>query len=76
MKVDDKTESLPVIGFHGLVVAYPNPDDDPVDQEYVAELWDTLQVGDKELFPTTKLIFPAAALDAIVPSRGGRCSSR
>lgn len=72
VKVDDKTESLPVIGFHGMVVAYPNPDDDPVDQEYVAELWDTLQVGDKELFPTTKLIFPAAALDAIVPSRGGR----
>jgi mono/diheme cytochrome c family protein len=72
VKIEDETKTLPVVSFHGLVVAYPNPDDDPVDQEYVAELWDTLQVGDKELFPTTKMIFPAAALKEITPSRGGR----
>jgi mono/diheme cytochrome c family protein len=72
VKTGDKTEMRPVVGFHGLMTAYPNPDDDPEDQEYVAELWETLQVDDKELFPTSKLIFPAAALQGIRPARGGR----
>ncbi|MDZ4688472.1 MAG: c-type cytochrome [Planctomycetaceae bacterium] len=71
-KTDDKTETLPVVGFHGMVVATPNPEDDPDDREYVAELWETLKVGDKELFPTSKLIFPAAALQEIRPARGGQ----
>jgi len=72
IKTEDGTKSLPVVGFHGLVTAYPNPDDDPEDQEYVVELWETLQVEDKELLPTSKLIFPAAALQEIRPSRGGK----
>jgi mono/diheme cytochrome c family protein len=72
VKVGDETKTLPVIGFHGMLTATPNPEDDPEDQEYVAELWETLKVDDKELFPTTKMIFPAAALDAIKPARGGK----
>lgn len=71
VKLEDETETLPVLSFRGMVVSTPNPDDDPVDQEYVAELWETLQVGEKELFPTSKLIFPAAALQNIEPGRGG-----
>lgn len=71
VKTEDETETLPVVSFHGMVVSYPNPEDDPADQEYVAELWETLKVGDKELYPTSKMIFPAAALKKIQPSRGG-----
>ncbi len=72
VKSGDETKSLPVLSFHGMMAAYPNPDDDPADQEYVAELWENLKVGDKALFPTTKLIFPAAAMQSIQPARGGK----
>ncbi len=72
VKSGDETKPLPVLAFHGLMAAYPNPDDDPEDQEYVAELWENLKVGEKDLFPTTKMIFPAAAMQAILPARGGR----
>lgn len=71
VKSGDETKSLPVLSFHGLIAALPNPDDDPEDQEYVAELWENLKVADKALFPTTKMIFPAAALQSISPARGG-----
>jgi cytochrome c551/c552 len=71
-KYDGETKTLPVLGFHGMITAEPNPDDDPVDQEYVGESWETLQVGDKELYPTSKLIFPAAALQEVRPARGGK----
>jgi mono/diheme cytochrome c family protein len=72
VKHGGETKTRPVVGFHGIVVATPNPDDDPDDQEYVAELWETLKVGDKELVPTTKVIFPAAALQEIRPAVGGK----
>lgn len=72
VKSGDETKTLPVVGFHGLIAALPNPDDDPEDQEYVAELWENLKVGDKALFPTTKMIFPAAAMQTMLPARGGR----
>lgn len=61
-----------MIGFHGTVVAYPNPEDDPEDQEFITELWENISVDGKTIFPTTKLIFPAAALEAIRPAKGGR----
>jgi mono/diheme cytochrome c family protein len=72
VKRGDKTSRLPVVEFRGIIAAHPNPDDDPEDQEYVAELWETLQVGDKLLAPTSKIIFPAAALQKIEPSHGGQ----
>ncbi len=72
VKVGDESATLPVIGFHGTVVAYPNPEDDPEDQEFITELWENLTVDGKQIFPTSKLIFPAAALDTIRPAKGGR----
>ncbi|HET6422347.1 MAG TPA: c-type cytochrome [Planctomycetaceae bacterium] len=72
VKVGDETKTLPVIAFHGLLAAVPNPEDDPEDQEYVVESWENLKVGEKEIFPTTKMIFPAAALQSIIPAYGGR----
>ncbi|MDX1967646.1 MAG: c-type cytochrome [Planctomycetaceae bacterium] len=72
VKSGDETKTLPVVAFHGLMVATPDPEDDPEDQEYVAELWENLKVGDTSLFPTSKMIFPAAALQGIHPARGGK----
>ncbi len=71
VKTADGVKSLPIVQFHGMVAAYPNAEDDPADQEYVVESWDTLNVDGKELFPTHKFIFPAVNLDKIEPARGG-----
>lgn len=71
VKTADGTKKLPIMQFHGMIAAYPDPSDDPADQEYVAENWDNLIVAGKELFPTFKFIFPAANLDKIVPAQGG-----
>lgn len=71
VKTEDGAKTLPVLQFQGMITSHPDPEDDPEDQEYVAELWETLQVGDVEMFPTTKLIFPAAALESVAPARGG-----
>jgi len=68
---EEGAKSLPIIQFRGMVGAYPDPEDDPADQEYVAESWDLFRVDDKELLPTQKFIFPAANLDRIEPARGG-----
>ncbi|GIX03493.1 MAG: hypothetical protein KatS3mg113_0499 [Planctomycetaceae bacterium] len=67
-----ETAQLPVVSFRGLIMSHPNPDDDPEDQEYVAELWETLKIEERLLVPTTRLIFPAAALQEIRPSKGGQ----
>ncbi len=72
VKTEEGLQTLPVLSFHGQVTAYPYPDDDPLDQEYVAELWETLQVDDIVMYPTTKLIFPALALQGITPATGGQ----
>jgi cytochrome c551/c552 len=71
IKIDDEQKSLPIVEFHGLIAGYPNPDDEPDAQEYVVQLWETLQVAGKELFPTYKFIFPATQLDRIDAARGG-----
>lgn len=71
VKTADGTKSLPIVEFHGMVAAYPDPEDSLEEQEYVVELWDTLNVAGKELFPTFKFIFPATNLDQIEAPRGG-----
>ena len=38
-----------VLKFHGLVNSVPDPQDDPADQEFGYDLWETLQVGQKTL---------------------------
>ena len=70
-KTEDGMRSLPIVKFHGMVTKYPDPEDEPADQEYVVESWDVLTVAGKELFPTYKFIFPALNLDRIEPARGG-----
>lgn len=72
VKTAEGVKELPIVEFHGMVAGYPDPEDPPEDQEYVAELWDLLNVAGKELFPTTKFIFPAANLDRIDAARGGK----
>lgn len=69
-KVKDK--SLPIVQFHGMVSSYPDPEDSPDEQEYVVDTWDFLNIAGKELFPTSKFIFPATSLDRIDPARGGQ----
>jgi hypothetical protein len=71
VSTEDGPKELPVIEFHGLVTSYPNPDDDPEEQEYVVESWNTSEVDGKLLVPTTKFIFPAKRLDSMEPARGG-----
>jgi cytochrome c553 len=71
VKTADGVKQLPIVQFHGMVSAYPSPDDDPADQEYITQSWDLLDVGGKELLPTHKFIFPAANLDRIDPAHGG-----
>ena len=60
---DGVVKSLPIVQFHGMIAGAPDPADPPEDQEYVVELWESLKVAGKELFPTYKFIFPAANLE-------------
>jgi cbb3-type cytochrome oxidase cytochrome c subunit len=73
VQTEDGPKELPVISFHGMVIAAPDPDDDPEDQEYVAESWNTVELDGKLLTPTSRFIFPAARLEGgrIKPGRGG-----
>lgn len=74
----DKVE-LPVVRFRGLRYARPFPDDDPIDQEFAHDLWETLEADGKQLLPGERMLVPALRLiapeDAIhgytVPARGG-----
>ena len=72
VKVGDAMKSLPIIQFHGMVAGEPEVDLPLDEQEYVVELWETLRVAGKELFPTYKFIFPATNLDKIEAARGGK----
>jgi cytochrome c551/c552 len=72
IKTTEGLKTLPIVEFHGMISGTPDPADPPEDQEYVVELWESLKVLGKELFPTYKFIFPAANLDKIEPARGGR----
>ena len=72
VKTEDGPKTLPIIGFQGLVTTFPNPDDEPEDQEYVVESWDTASVDGKLIVPTSKFIFQAARLDKIEPGAAAR----
>eukprot|EP00456_Euglypha_rotunda_P077349 TRINITY_DN729_c0_g1_i1.p1 TRINITY_DN729_c0_g1~~TRINITY_DN729_c0_g1_i1.p1 ORF type:complete len:1351 (+),score=347.08 TRINITY_DN729_c0_g1_i1:6541-10593(+) len=71
VKTEEGIKKLPIVQFHGMVAATPDPADDPADQEYVVESWENLTVAGKDLLPTYKFIFPAANLDKIIPAQGG-----
>ena len=70
--VDGEKKKLSIVELQGMVTSEPNPEDPPEDQEYVAEIWDTLQLAGKYFVPASKFIFPAANLESIQPARGGR----
>ncbi|MGD9857106.1 MAG: c-type cytochrome, partial [Planctomycetaceae bacterium] len=60
-----------VVSFHGLIFAEPDFEEDPEFQEYSFDLWETLQVGEKLLFPGSKMLVPAAKMIEQQPARGG-----
>ena len=60
-----------VVRFRGLLFAEPDFEEDPEYQEYSFDLWETLQVGDKTLYPSSKMLVPASKLVEHKPARGG-----
>jgi len=72
-------KSLPVMRFHGLIMNRPDPSDAPEDQEYAYDLWETLDVDGKIVFPASRLLVkkPRLAPGSTVqdgysiPGRGG-----
>lgn len=71
-KTAEGTENLPVATFRGTVSSRPGPDDEPDEAEYGYDLWETLDLGGKVLFPGTRMLVPAARLVSEKPARGGR----
>ncbi|MEX0704170.1 MAG: c-type cytochrome [Planctomycetales bacterium] len=61
----------PVIGFHGLQVSSPDPEEDEEFQEYGFDLWETLQVGERRVLPGSRMLVNKAKLESIEPARGG-----
>jgi cytochrome c2 len=64
-------KTLPVIKFHGSLVADANKDDAPEDREYIYELWESLKLGDKYLLPGTRMLIPELNRVSVKPARGG-----
>lgn len=77
--VGEEARTLPVVKFKGLVFGRPDPEDDPADQEYTYDLWETLDVAGKQVLPATRMLVPALNLAPgssktsgyTVPGRGG-----
>ncbi|MBI5759217.1 MAG: hypothetical protein HZA46_11930, partial [Planctomycetales bacterium] len=59
------------VSFHGLLYQAPDPQDDPADQEYAYDLWETRQIGHKLLLPGSRLLVPALKQAGVQPARGG-----
>lgn len=72
VKTAEGTENLPVATFRGTVSSRPGPDDEPDEAEYGYDLWETLDLGGKVLFPGARMLVPAARLVSEKPARGGR----
>jgi cbb3-type cytochrome oxidase cytochrome c subunit len=60
-----------VLKFHGLTSSVPDPEDDPADQEYGYDLWETLQVGQTTLLPGKRMTVPVPKLLKASSGRGG-----
>jgi mono/diheme cytochrome c family protein len=54
--VQGAEKSLPVMRFYGLIMNRPDPTDPPDDQEYAYDLWETLDVDGKTVFPASRLL--------------------
>ncbi len=60
-----------VVSFRGLVFAEPDLEEDPEFQEYSFDLWETLQVGKKLLYPGSKMLVLASKMIEQKAARGG-----
>ncbi|TWU09535.1 Cytochrome c [Symmachiella macrocystis] len=67
----DEARDLPVISFHGMATATPDPDDAIEDQEYSFQLWEPLQVGETLMLPSEPMLVPAQQLVSNNKGRGG-----
>ena len=68
---ETSADGNPVVSFHGLIFAEPDYDEDPEFQEFSYDLWEVLDVGEKRLFPGSKMLVPAANMVERGPARGG-----
>ena len=60
-----------IVNFRGLVASLPDPEEDLEYQEYTFDLWENLKVGDKELYPATRMLVPAQSIVEWKPGYGG-----
>jgi len=60
-----------LVKFKALVNSVPDPEDDPADQEFGYDLWETLQVGNKVQVPSSRMLVPALKQIATTKGRGG-----
>ncbi len=78
--VGEEKKTLPVVKFRGLVFGRPDPEDDPADQEFTYDLWETLDINGKHVLPATRMLVPATRLVSgasketgyAIPARGGK----
>jgi cytochrome c2 len=64
-------EGEKVVSFRGLLYQAADPQDDPADQEFAYDLWETRQIGHKLLLPGSRMLVPALKQAGVTPARGG-----
>ncbi len=67
---DEDARTLPEISFHGMATQLPDPQDDPADREYIYQLWQPLQVGEKIMLPSEPIIVPERQLNQTLTTQG------
>lgn len=60
-----------IVNFHGLLFAEPDPEEAPEDRIYPYDVWETLKVGEKLIYPGTRLVVPGPDLKSVKPAVGG-----
>ncbi len=65
------TAAETLVKFRGLVNSVPDPQDDPADQEFGYDLWETLQVGNKVQVPSSRITVPMLKRTSVTAGRGG-----
>jgi len=71
LEIDGERVTRPIISFEGLISNRPDPQDLPEDQEFAYDLWETLQVGEKQLLTGSKMLASAASLVDAAGNRDG-----
>lgn len=70
--VDDEPTTYDEVRFRGLVRALPDKEEDPEDQFYAFDLWETLQLDpERYLLPQYNMTVPVSQLLNIKAARGG-----